>query len=373
MKRTAAMKKGSTVHKKLELEVHEFIPIDVQTKEDSWGLRFWNVIQGLRTLRLTGITREVPVWGVIDGLVISGIIDELSYACPDPDLEYALDESSKISVEDSGIFLQSTQRTIDEFYPSQKSMSAQNPKRERKVYITDTKTRSTPNLPGGSSVRPTMMQLMIYHHLLCLLSTNQVPSQPVFEKYKLNGEQAFSQIFLSQIASLEFNLDSDVSASSETAHPSTQHSTTGLTIGELGGQTNLNGLWNLMVREYQRTLSPAVLSPILNASYRYQPDGTILGSKSFVYDNDILRSFVADELDFWRGNREPRGVDIEDAFKCGTCEFAKNCEWRIEKHRAMIRPKVRHRRRRSSASSSPAFESPPPRSPKHDASEACKK
>jgi exonuclease V len=379
------MKKGSAVHKKLELEVHELIPIDVETKEDSWGLRLWNVIQGLRALRVTGMTRELSVWGVIDGQVISGIIDELSYACPDPDLEYALDESSKVSVEDSGIFLESSQRTIDEFFSSQNAISSQNPKRKRKIYITDTKTRATPNVPGGSSVRPTMMQLMLYRHLLCLLSTNQVPSQTIFAKYKLDGQEPFSQIFLSQIASLELNFDSNISASSETDHPSTQFSTAVVTIGELEGHTNLNDLWNLMMREYQRTLSPAILSPILNASYRYQLTGRILGSKSFVYDDDILRSFVVDELDFWRGNREPRGVEIEDAFKCGTCEFAQNCEWRIEKHRAMIRPnerpsirsRIRSKVRPSveksrQPSSSPAFETPPPRRQKDDTSETSK-
>jgi exonuclease V len=240
-------------------------------------------------------------------------------------------------VEDSGIFLESSQRTIEEYFSSQNSVSAQIPERKRKIYITDTKTRTSQTLPGGSSLRPTKMQLMLYHYLLSLLCTNQVPSQTVFAKYKLEGEQPFSQIFLSQIASLEFNFDSHVSASPETDHPSAQFSTTMVTIAELEGHTNLNGLWDLMVREYQRTLSPEMLSPILNASFRYQRDGTVLGSKTFVYDDDILRSYVVDELDFWRGNRAPRGVDIEDAFKCRMCEFAENCEWRIEKHQAMIR------------------------------------
>ena len=36
---------------------------------------------------MTGLTRELEVMGVVDGEVIIGIIDELSYACPDEELE----------------------------------------------------------------------------------------------------------------------------------------------------------------------------------------------------------------------------------------------------------------------------------------------
>ena len=71
----------------MEEQVHTTVPVDVQTKEDTWGLKIWNVIQGLRTLRVTGMTRELEIWGVVDGQIINGIIDELSYTCTDPELE----------------------------------------------------------------------------------------------------------------------------------------------------------------------------------------------------------------------------------------------------------------------------------------------
>ncbi|KAL8946595.1 MAG: hypothetical protein Q9222_007031, partial [Ikaeria aurantiellina] len=94
-KRTPAMRQGSAVHKTLEEEVHRTVAIDIQTREDAWGLRIWNVIQGLRTLRETGMTRELEVWGVFDGLVVNGVIDELSYTCPDRELEASeLDSTS---------------------------------------------------------------------------------------------------------------------------------------------------------------------------------------------------------------------------------------------------------------------------------------
>jgi len=40
---------------------------------------------------------------------------------------------------------------------------------------------------------------------------------------------------------------------------------------------------------------------------------------------------VDDEMNWWRGKREARGVDIQEAYKCGYCEFADECTWRKTK------------------------------------------
>src|SRR6187402_1522359 len=91
-RRTPAMKEGTRVHRVLEEQVHTMVKIDITTREDAWGLRIWNVIQGLRTLRDTGQTRELEIWGTVDGLVVNGVIDELSYICPDTELEESLEK-----------------------------------------------------------------------------------------------------------------------------------------------------------------------------------------------------------------------------------------------------------------------------------------
>jgi exonuclease V len=36
-------------------------------------------------------------------------------------------------------------------------------------------------------------------------------------------------------------------------------------------------------------------------------------------------------MDWWKGKRETKGVDIEEAFKCRICEFADGCTWRATK------------------------------------------
>lgn len=84
------MKQGTTIHKTLEDEVHTTVSVEVATKEDALALRIWNIIQGLCTLREFGMTRELEVWGLVDGELVNGVIDQLSYECPDPSLRRLL-------------------------------------------------------------------------------------------------------------------------------------------------------------------------------------------------------------------------------------------------------------------------------------------
>jgi exonuclease V len=77
--RTEQMAAGSRMHKVLEDQVHETVRVEVATREDAMGVRMWNMIQGLQTLAETGLTREVQVWGMVGGQVVSGVIDGLGW------------------------------------------------------------------------------------------------------------------------------------------------------------------------------------------------------------------------------------------------------------------------------------------------------
>ena len=96
----------------------------------------------------------------------------------------------------------------------------------------------------------------------------------------------------------------------------------------------LNSSPGLMIQEFQYTFPRGVESVgnVLKAEYRDQIDGTILGMKTFLYDKKIIEEYVKDEIKWWKGEREARGVCIEEAFKCKTCEFADRCDWRIRKN-----------------------------------------
>ncbi|KAI8514345.1 Mitochondrial 5'-3' exonuclease and sliding exonuclease [Branchiostoma belcheri] len=80
---SAQMKKGATMHKERELEVHDIVPIKVTSAEDSWAVKLLNMIAQVTMLqRGQKCVREIHVFGEpFDmGIFIVGVIDELRYS-----------------------------------------------------------------------------------------------------------------------------------------------------------------------------------------------------------------------------------------------------------------------------------------------------
>ena len=324
------MKKGSAIHKTLEEEVHQTVPVDITSKEDAWGLRIWNVIQGLKTLRETGMTRELEIWGTVNGLVVNGVIDELSYVCPDQRLSDT-EKSPK-----ANHALPADQATISDFYGGSTIESDKNnvfrkvrSRREaQKVYLIDVKTRTAKSIPKGASFRPTVMQLMLYRLLLSDLVTNKVNADTVFERFSLNSDAQFSDSFVAQIGSLNQTFD-DLPSSSETdSPPSTQDSMTVLLA-----HNSLRSLWTFMISEFAHTMPAGVdsIGNVLKAEYRSAVDGEIMGANTFLYDGKKMHEYLEDEVKWWKGERSAQGVCVEEAYKCGSCEFHDECGWRKNK------------------------------------------
>jgi exonuclease V len=347
-RRTPAMKQGSAVHQKLEDQVHTTVRVDVHSKEDAWGLRIWNVIQGLKTLRTTGLTRELEIWGTIDGLVVNGVIDELSYICPDIKLETTL---QKPIVETE---LPTGQATISDFFKVGAGQSIAEATRSKgrlqaeKVYLCDVKTRGVKNLPSAAAVRPTKVQLMLYHRLLAALATNTVDFSVLASRYNLDSSKIFSDAFIAQVGNLndEHFFDAAESHDWEDSEPSwSQDSMTTLLA-----HNNLAALWLLMIKEFQLTLPAGAesLGRVLKAEYRSRGTGEILGSKLFAMDDEDLSTYIKHEMQWWKGEREAEGVVVEDAFKCRSCEFADECEWRLKKVEE-AREKAKMTRKRTAA------------------------
>lgn len=337
-RRTPAMRQGSAVHKTLEDQVYQTVAVDIQSKEDAWGLRIWNIIQGLKTLRETGMTRELEVWGVVDGLVVNGIIDELSYICPDRELEEEVTAMTAHG-KTSKVIPQADQPTITDFL---ESAGGQNFKdgvvrslrslieKTSKIYLTDVKTRGAKSIPKGASFRPTLMQLMLYHRLLSDLATDKVNTSVLFNRYGLDDSASFSDEFIAQIGGLNevfYDAPSDP-ADGQDLPVSSQDS-----IELLLGHNSIRQLWSLMIQEFQRTMPAGIdsIGKVLKAEYRDQVDGSILGIKTFLYDADVMQTYLDDELSWWKGEREAQGVCIEEAYKCRICEFAEECTWRQAK------------------------------------------
>ena len=336
------MKQGSAVHKVLEDQVHTTVAVDIKSKEEHWGLRFWNVIQGLKTLRETGMTRELEIWGVVDGLVVNGVIDELSYNCPKPELEETEDKANTAknlpapAADQMAITDFLGRRTLENngtnvFSKPRSSL----PEKPSKIYITDVKTRGIKHIPKGPSFRPTLMQLMLYHRILSDFATNKVSADEVFDRYALKADAPFSDGFIAQLGNLNADDDDEDDYQTLDNPPTTQEdlapSQDSITV--LLAHNSLRKLWTLMMRELARTFpaGAASIGAVLRAEYRTPTDGAILGNKTFLYDDNVIGEYLSSGMRWWRGERPAEGVCVEEAYKCRTCDFFDECSWRRNK------------------------------------------
>lgn len=316
------MKEGSKVHQKLEDQVHTTVQVEIATKEDAFGLKIWNIIQGLRTLRDTGVTRELEVWGLVDGNVVNGLIDFLTYENPNPEFE-----EEWINSQDSQAGAES-QHKITNFFPTDRPEEPGR-KHTRKVYLTDVKTRGTKSIPKGVALRPTKVQLYLYHHFLSGMASDQLNYLQVFRRYGLDADAPFSDAFLAEIGGVHDDLFHDASSlvSSETV--ASQDSDT----HDLLRYRTLQELVPLLKNELRLTFPAGAdsIGSVVTVEYRLRgEEGELIGTNVIAVDSQVLDQYLDGYLRWWRGERPAAGVDIEEAYKCSMCEHAEICSWRQE-------------------------------------------
>mmetsp|Transcript_64741 Transcript_64741/g.173642 ORF Transcript_64741/g.173642 Transcript_64741/m.173642 type:complete len:184 (+) Transcript_64741:54-605(+) len=74
---TVEMRQGREQHLEAELEIHELQEVSASSPEDVLGLRLLNLRSSALQLCTGGLAREVPVFGDLAGLWVTGVIDEL--------------------------------------------------------------------------------------------------------------------------------------------------------------------------------------------------------------------------------------------------------------------------------------------------------
>ncbi|KAJ5131155.1 Mpv17/PMP22, partial [Penicillium bovifimosum] len=389
-KRTAAMKKGSSMHKTLEDEIYTTVPVEVTTKEDAWGLRIWNVIQGLRMLREYGATRELEVWGVVDGNVVNGVIDQLSYECPDTELEataaafYAGVVESRtalpeyqmslseylLSSSQGGMKLSDLGQSVDEAPPVVEQELPAAVYDLPRIYLTDVKTKANRSLPTvkSSGFRPTLLQLQLYYHMLNrLITSDDVSIDILAARYDFDAKRPFSNDFVLEVGGLNDHFF-DALSSQESEQNGGLPTASQDSMSMLLTHNNLSSLWSLMIEQLRLTFLPGssletqpvapsipaltqpellepystLLSPVLTARYLSSAvnedlERQFIGSRSFLFDPTNLTSYLTDQMTWWRGERDPRGVDVMDAWKCRICEFRDECSWRQDQEMTYAR------------------------------------
>lgn len=326
---TPAMRGGSRVHQTLEDEVHTTVRVNITSKEEAFALRLWNIIQGLRTLRDTGITRELEVWGTAHGEIFNGVVDQLTHESPNASFE------EELNLADSNTSTQKSSMT-DFLEPSHKT-----------VYLVDVKTRGSDRLPTGTALRPARVQLFLYHRLLSDMADDKLNYSAIFERYGLREESRFSDAFMAQIGGLHDEIFYD--ADSEPSQPLSESYSS-----DLIAYRSISQIVPLLKDEFKETFPHGSVSigNLLAVQYRHRDDGHIIGNNSFPNDPGALDNYIKENLRWWRGEREPEGVSIEDAYKCGWCEFAEVCEWRRDKEAEFLEEKRMRRAQAGRVSSS---------------------
>ncbi|KAL6923625.1 hypothetical protein FSHL1_000874 [Fusarium sambucinum] len=320
--RTAAMKQGSKIHKKLEDEVHTTVKIDIMTKEDAFGLKLWNLVQGLRTLRDTGLTRELEVWGIVDENLVNGVIDSVSYENPNPEFEAEL--SSQEPKKDKQKY------SLADYFPPKNADANHS---GHKIYLADVKTRGSSSAVSPAQIRPAKIQLLLYHRFLSDMAAGKLDFFKVFRRYGLNPDDAFSDTFIAQIGSLHDEIFVDASETETDftqEYPSSSFQSSSSAGPDLLQYRTLRELVPLVRQEIDLTFPHGEhsMGHMLRVQYVHRSDGREIDLHDFPVSRKALEAYLANYMEWWKGKREAKGVNIEEAFKCGTCEFVSDCSWR---------------------------------------------
>ncbi|KAG6080160.1 hypothetical protein E4U30_006565 [Claviceps sp. LM220 group G6] len=326
--KTEAMKGGTKIHKKLEDEVHTTVKIDVMTKEDRFALKLWNFIQGLRTLRENGLTRELEVWGVVQDNFVNGVVDVVSHENPNPDFEREL--LGQIQRDPN-------QKSLMDFFGVDGNLTPKAPSPCPLVYVGEVKTRGSLGRVPKYVLRPAKIQVMLYHRFLSQIAAGKLDFLALLRRYRLNADCSLSDQFLSQIADIHDEVfhDSPMDESSDTngvGESSCREATVAENVtssGQLKYQT-LRELITLVKAEVEKTFpeGDGSMGQMLRVQYVHRDDGSEIDKHDFPVSSQVLDGYLKGYMSWWQGERKAVGVDIEEAFKCGYCQFAQSCSWR---------------------------------------------
>lgn len=284
------MKRGTSVHRVLEEQIHTVVPVDVKTKEDRWGLKLFNMYQGLSCLEHEGLTREFPVFGFINDILVRGIIDEIIYQDP------AIKTKGSETTNEEGVYkkIRRNSKADREQTPEVYNVPSAG---KRQVYISDAKSRGTRSLPTSSQAKATALQLMAYHRLLEQMRSGQTDFARLLKHYSLDGEAKFSDSLIADIAGVNPDMPIEL----------------------LLDHNSLLGMWELM--RQQMTVSIDSMGDNMGISYRDQTEGRIFAYQTIPYDSARLDAHLDSVLSWWRGERATVGVEIEEAWKCTHIPF----------------------------------------------------
>ncbi|KAL0581078.1 hypothetical protein V5O48_000972 [Marasmius crinis-equi] len=327
----------------------------------------------------------MPVFGVIRGYVVTGVIDEVirkeahtssarlrkrppsdSATFQEPKRRRTIPGPAAPDSESSGTNPQPTSSLSSVLDDDSEANTSYQENGCWNLHLSDTKARRSETLPSDDSSLPARIQMMIYHRLLSgLLGDFEFSS--LWTKAEIDPSEKFSESFtcraglmvgdhperlecLRDLVTLWFTSMKELdvacvdprlalkyrSQKNEQTKPRKGKgkakeevglATTGEPYSETSTQRQSLGLLD----NGGSTCSAPIRDPDLSLP---EEDASIIGTKKFLYSAPFLSQHLDDVLEWWEGYREPRGVPIEHAgTRCSlrSCKFSTECEWRKRK------------------------------------------
>ncbi|XP_007435226.2 exonuclease V, partial [Python bivittatus] len=249
--REVLLNTGKSIHLVRELQDHDLVDVRTTSQEDRWAIKLLNLLQAIADLREGRRVRECPVFGVLEGVFVLGIVDQLNYTA------------------------------------------------NGELQLNELKTRKKPCLPFPAQKKRDRFQIFLYKYLFdamvqgCLTQDNFVhhlhlePKQPLGLQIQEHAQKVGFMVHCFQ------------------------------------------DLLELMVLNLTHSDIPAIGH--LQIEYVHQQTNALIGTEVITYDHDELMAMTHDFLEYWKGQRDPKGVDIEDTWKCCYCAFKDICNWRQQR------------------------------------------
>ena len=277
----------------LEIEIHD-VPIKVPapTREDKWAVDLVNTFIKLKQISRGGIGAEIKIYGIIEEAVLSGIVDQLQY-CPE----------------------------------------------DRSFVLLELKTRKSNSLPQEEQKRGHCLQLMLYKLLVDSFIGGMTNYCTVAQKLGLKLSQFLSPgpveyVYNSGVMGRELLNMEDTGLSIPPTHfPASpllnNHlQSSGMRSSPRKGaivnpSLTLEQLINAITVHVTDLELPQVDTLLLQ--YIYQVNDQVLGVETVLHDEAWATKELKSSLGYWLGEREASGVDVEESWKCTSCQFSEAC------------------------------------------------
>ncbi|KAM9110839.1 exonuclease V isoform 1-T3 [Megaptera novaeangliae] len=162
--------------------------------------------------------------------------------------------------------------------------------------LAELKTRRRPVLPPDAQKKKDCFQVSLYKYIFDAMVQGKVTTASLIHHTKLHPEKPLGPSVLRHARQGGFSVKS---------------------LGDLMELVFLS-----------LTLSDLPVIDILKIEYIHQETATVLGTEIVAFEETEVRNKVQHYMAYWVGHREPQGVDVEEAWKCRTCNYADICEWR---------------------------------------------